>query len=257
MATALFNDIIFGPVQSRRLGVSLGINLLPTDNKICNFDCIYCECGWNNKTKAGTFPPHAIVVEALESRLTKMRDEDILPDVITFAGNGEPTVHPEFTKIIDATIILRDQYSPKTKIAVLTNATMLHSQNIIDALLKIDRAILKLDSALESTRNLINIPAKKTSTATLLEQFSKFGDKLVMQTLFLTAENNGVVIDNTTEEEITALLAAYKQLSPSEVMIYCIDRDTPLKTASKIPKQRMDEIAKRISALGIKVSVSY
>ncbi len=256
MATFLFNDIIFGPIKSRRLGVSLGVNLLPTDNKICNFDCIYCECGWNGNSGKIIFPSPKQVLDALESRLSLMRKDHTLPDIITFAGNGEPTIHPDFAKIIDETIQLRAKYCPNAKVAVLTNATMLHSSAVVDALLLVDRAILKLDSAVESTRQLINIPSKKIPLDILFNQFAQFGQKLVIQTLFLQAKYKGVVIDNTSDVELQALLNAYSLLKPSEVMIYCIDRDTPLDTINKIPPDRMNEIADHIRLLGIKVSVS-
>lgn len=257
MATFLFNDIIFGPVKSRRLGVSLGVNLLPTDNKVCNFNCIYCECGWNKKGPKQDLPSSSVVLELLEQRLINMATEGTMPDVITFAGNGEPTVHPEFPLIIEGTLSLRDRYCPNAKVAVLTNATMLHSQPVLNALLKIDRAILKLDSAIESTREKINLPAKHIPFDRLINQFSFFGDKLVIQTLFLKATFEDSEIDNTTIEELNALLAVYKKLSPSEIMIYCVDRDTPLQTVFKISAERMDEISQMITSLGLHVTVSY
>lgn len=257
MATFLFNDIIFGPIKSRRLGVSLGVNLLPIDNKICNFNCIYCECGWNQKSSSIKFPSKDIVLKMMETRLVQMSNTGELPDVITFAGNGEPTIHPDFPSIIEGTLLLRDKFCPQAQVAVLTNATMLHSTAVLNALLSIDRAILKMDSAVENTRAKINLPAKHIPLDTLVQQFSLFGSKLVIQTLFLRATFDGVEIDNTTKDELDALLNIYKRLNPSEVMIYCIDRDTPLQSVYKITSERMDEISRLISSYGIKVSVSY
>lgn len=257
MATFLFNDIIFGPVVSRRLGISLGVNLLPVDNKVCNFNCIYCECGWNERKAKTALSSVSVIIDALEKRLLQLSSDGQLPDVITFAGNGEPTMHPGFPEIIDQTLFLRNHFCSKAKVAVLTNATMLHSQPVLDALLKVDRAILKLDSAIEATRDKINLPAKHISLDTLLGQFSLFGPKLVIQTLFLKAASDGFEIDNTTDVELDALLEAYAKLSPSEIMIYCVDRDTPLKTVYKIPADRMDQIAEKIRVHGFKVSVSY
>lgn len=257
MATFLFNDIIFGPINSRRLGLSLGVNLLQTDNKICNFDCIYCECGWNGNTGKIIFPSAKQVIDALDFRLNLMLKENTLPDIITFAGNGEPTIHPDFSFIINETILLKEKYCPSAKVAVLTNATMLHSESVVNALLRVDRAILKLDSAIDSTRQLINIPSKKIPIDLLIKQFSQFGDKLVIQTLFLEAKHNGNIINNTSEIELQALFNVYKLLKPSEIMIYCIDRDTPLDTIFKIPSERLDQIAERIRLLDLKVSVSY
>jgi len=257
MGTFLFDEIIFGPVNSRRLGVSLGINLLPTDNKICNFNCIYCECGWNSSSKMGKMPSQGDVTDALEQKLSEMASNGSLPDVITYAGNGEPTIHPSFDKIIDDTIELRNQYCPKAQIAVLSNATMLHSEKVCLALKKIERPILKLDSAIQATREIINLPQKHIPIERLLKQFADFGNTLIMQTLFLKAEHNGQKIDNTTEQEIQALLSAYKSIQPKEIMIYCIARDTPLETVYKIEPLTLDEIARKIEHLNIPVSISY
>ena len=173
MATFLFDKIVFGPVKSRRLGVSLGINLLPIHRKVCNFDCVYCECGLN---MTGTsvdekLPTREMVSTALRQKLEEMKTKGEAPDVITFAGNGEPTIHPQFAGIIDDTIALRNTYFPSAKISVLSNSTMLHKQDVVEALLKSDQRILKLDSGLESSINQINQPVKAVSVVKLIEQF--------------------------------------------------------------------------------------
>ena len=252
----LFTDIIYGPIRSRRLGISLGVNLLPLHSKLCNFDCIYCECGWNddNRTEKLCFNQRNDIREALESTLLRMRTEGQLPDVITFAGNGEPTIHPEFEGIIDDTIALRDKFAPNAKVSVLSNATQLHREGVVRALRKVDNPILKLDSAIDATAHLINKPCGNYSVDRIIEQLSAFGKEFVLQTMFLRGEHNGDQIDNTTESEIMAWLAMVEHLRPRSVMVYSIDRATPCKTVEKVEREELEEIAERVRALGIECS---
>jgi wyosine [tRNA(Phe)-imidazoG37] synthetase (radical SAM superfamily) len=259
MATFLFDEIVFGPVNSRRLGVSLGINLLPNDSKLCNFNCIYCECGWT-KNEAGTkkrFHPRIDVATKLEEKLQKMKADGQLPDVITYAGNGEPTMHPEFDGIIDDTIRLREEYCREAKIAVLTNATMLHKDSVMNALLRIDQNILKLDSAYEETISQINIPLGNIDKKRIMEGIKKFDGNFILQTLFVKGSYEGKTVDNSTEKEVNAWLEDVKELRPKEVMIYTIARDTPVPDLEKVSKERLDEIAGMVNQLGIKTQISY
>ncbi len=252
----LFSDIIYGPIRSRRLGISLGVNLLPLHSKLCNFDCIYCECGWNedNRAEKPRFNSREDIRTALESTLAKMQSEGQLPDVITFAGNGEPTIHPEFEGIIDDTIALRDKFAPMAKVSVLSNATQLHRQDVINALHKVDNPILKLDSAIESTAQAINKPCGNYSVARIIEQLASFGREFVLQTMFLRGEHNGEQVDNTVEGEIMAWLAVVEHLRPCRVMVYSIDRATPCKTLQKVERDELEKIADRVRALGIECS---
>jgi wyosine [tRNA(Phe)-imidazoG37] synthetase (radical SAM superfamily) len=259
MATFLFDDIIFGPVKSRRLGVSLGINLLPTNRKICNFNCIYCECGWTMDTEKveSHLPSRMDVYMALENKLSEMKNLNRSPDVITYAGNGEPTLHPEFPGIIDDSITLRDKYFPDAKIAVLSNATTITNPFIKAALLKVDKNILKLDSAFESTVKIHNQPLANLNVEELIKNLMGFNGKLIIQTLFLRGVYNGAVVDNTTPAEIIAWLKAVERIKPSEVMIYTISRDTPDGGQfSKIPVKELRGIASRVESMGIKTRVS-
>lgn len=258
MSTFLFDQIIFGPVKSRRLGISLGVNLLPTDSKICSFNCIYCECGWNPKKREqkSKLPARELVKQEMEEKLQEMVRNNELPDVITFAGNGEPTLHPDFEKIIDDTIALRNLLAPKAKIAVLSNSSMLHKPSVVRALLKIEDNILKLDSAFEETVNLINCPAEYFSLNKVVENLKSFNGKLIIQTLFLRGNHNGQTIDNTTEHEVSAWLKLIDEIKPSQVMIYTIDRDTPLAGLEKVKLEELKQIASRVESLGIKVQVS-
>ncbi|MDP4185724.1 MAG: radical SAM protein [Bacteroidota bacterium] len=258
MGTFLFDDIIFGPVQSRRLGVSLGINLLPIDSKLCTFDCIYCECGWNPEKLAGAghLPTAEKVKAQLELKLQNMAEEGVLPDVITFAGNGEPTLHPEFEQVIDDTISLRNQYAPKARIAVLSNSTMVHKEKVVRALKKVDDNILKLDSGFEETIRIMNCPQSNFSLKKLIHNLKKFEGKLIIQTMFLIGDFKGHHIDNTTPEEVDAWLSLIKEISPSQVMVYSIDRDTPASGLIKVENDVLEAIAEKVTALGIQTSVA-
>lgn len=252
----LFTDIIYGPIRSRRLGISLGVNLLPLHSKLCNFDCIYCECGWNedNRAEKPRFNSREDVRTALEATLSKMEAEGALPDVITFAGNGEPTIHPEFEGIIDDTIALRDRFAPEAKVSVLSNATQLHREGVRNALHKVDNAILKLDSAFTETAKLINKPQGDYSVERIVEQLAAFGKEFVLQTMFLRGEYNGSKVDNTTESEVLAWLAIVEHLRPRSVMVYSIDRATPCDTLQKVGREELEKIAERVRALGIECS---
>jgi wyosine [tRNA(Phe)-imidazoG37] synthetase (radical SAM superfamily) len=259
MSTFLFDKIIFGPVKSRRLGVSLGINLLPAANKLCNFNCIYCECGWTlntNKTKSH-LPERGEIYRALELKLADMKEKNRAPDVITFAGNGEPTLHPDFPEIVDDCIELRNKYFPEARIAVLSNSTTITKPRIREALLKVDQNILKLDSGFDLTIRVHNQPMVNVKVADLISNLKDFNGQLIVQTLFLRGSFNGKVIDNTTPEEIDAWLKAIEIIKPYEVMIYTISRDTPEGgQLSKVPHTELKRIAGMVSRLGIKTSVS-
>ena len=259
MATFLFDEIIFGPVKSRRLGVSLGINLLPTKKKICNFNCIYCECGWTRNIEKAVkhLPLREEVYRALELKLSEMMEKKKLPDMITYAGNGEPTLHPEFPGIIDDSIILRDKYFPDAKIAVLSNATTITNPLIKAALLKVDKNILKLDSAFDSTVKLHNQPRVNVNVEELIKNLIGFKSKLIIQTLFLRGEYNGKTINNTTPAELIGWLKAIERIKPVEVMIYTISRDTPEGSQlAKVPLRELKGIAALVEKMGIKTQVS-
>ena len=258
MSTFLFDKIVFGPVHSRRLGVSLGINLLPVDGKLCSFDCIYCECGLNSERRTKSkLPTREEVRKELEETLVSMKASETAPDVITFAGNGEPTLHPDFGGIIEDTVSLRDRFFPKAKIAVLSNSTMLHKEEVFNALHKVDDAILKLDSVLDTRIQQLNAPNLPSFTfAKLVEQLCRFEGKLIIQTMFIKGEYNGASVDNTTKEEITGWIDALKQIKPGQVMIYTIDRETPVKNLLKVSESELERIADIARKEGFDVTVS-
>ena len=250
----LFGSIVYGPIRSRRLGVSLGINLMPIAAKLCTFDCVYCECGWNQPVSHPSLPTREEVRIALESQLS-IAVEPI--DVITFSGNGEPTLHPDFLGIIQDTCALREQYCPKAKVSVLSNSTQLGRTDVIEALRLCDNRILKLDSAIDATMRLIDKPVNAQLTVKQIVQWlSIFDGDFTLQTCFLRGEYQGQTIDNTTPEELTAWYEMVDYLHPKQVMIYVIDRVTPLETLEKIPAETMEKIAIPLREKGIDVIVS-
>ena len=255
--TSLYDNIIFGPVRSRRLGLSLGVNLLPIESKLCSFDCIYCECGWNDDHPGKRrFNAREDVYKMLDETLAKMVGEGIPPDVITFAGNGEPTMHPDFESIIDDTIALRDKHCPAAKVSVLSNATQIHREDVRCALMRVDNNILKLDSAFDTTVQLVNKPQGSYTVARTVELLKMFEGNLIIQTMFLRGEYAGQKIDNTTDEEVKAWLKLVADIAPRQVMVYSLDRDTPCQTLEKVEKQELNAIAERVRALGIECSVA-
>lgn len=258
MATIIFPSPVFGPIKSRRLGISLGVNLLPADGKICTFDCIYCECGFNSERRPKRrIPQRHEVADALEMKLAEMKADGALPDVITFAGNGEPTVHPQFNEIIDDTIALRDRYCPDAKVSVLTNATMLSKPTVFEALLKVDNNILKLDTVDTAYIKRVDRPNGRYDVREIIGYMKKFRGKAVIQTMFLKGEVDGIDVNNTVEEYVAPWIEAVKEIAPREVMIYTIDRETPQKGLIKATHEELDRIVKRLTEAGIKASASY
>ena len=255
--TSLYHDIIFGPVHSRRLGLSLGVNLLPTESKLCSFDCIYCECGWNaDHPGRRRFNPREEVRLQLGAVLRRMTADGTPPDVITFAGNGEPTMHPEFGGVIDDTIAVRDELCPSAKISVLSNATMIGRETVREALLKADNNILKLDSAFDETVRLVDRPKGAYSVRQTVEAMKLFDGRLIVQTMFLRGTLEGRQVDNTTEREVAAWLSLIEEIAPSSVMVYTIDRDTPADDLHKVSVEELRRIAERVERLGIPCSVA-
>jgi wyosine [tRNA(Phe)-imidazoG37] synthetase (radical SAM superfamily) len=255
----LFHDVIFGPVNSRRLGVSLGVNLLPLDMKYCTFNCIYCECGWTKDKSAvdKKLPGRELEKEKLEEKLKSMKDADQHPDAITFAGNGEPTIHPQFPEILEDTISLRDQYFPEARVSVLSNASTLDKPAVFRALKKTGNSILKLDAGTEELFRLINGPRSGITLRAIVEKLKEFNGELIIQTLFLRGKLDGEIIDNTAEPGFSRWLEHVKAINPKYVMIYPIDRSTPLDTLEKLSFNELNMIADKVEKMGIKAQVYY
>jgi wyosine [tRNA(Phe)-imidazoG37] synthetase (radical SAM superfamily) len=258
MSTFLFNEIIFGPVRSRRLGISLGINLLPIDKKYCNFNCIYCECGWSHlsKTLLSDLPTREETAIALRNRLMAMSVSGKLPDVITFAGNGEPTMHPRFEEIIRDTVSLRDEFCPSARIAVLCNSTLIHKKKIARALTLADQNILKLDTVNHLTYKILNDPSPGIKLEDIIARLISFQGRMIIQTMFIRGIYKGQIVDNTTDGEIRGLIDAYVKISPESIMVYSYERDTAAQGIERISKEQLEKIAGLIREKGFIVDVS-
>ena len=256
--TVIYPSPIFGPVHSRRLGVSLGINLMPGDGKICTFDCVYCECGFNKDFRPRQpRPTREEVRQALEARLQDMQQNGPAPDVLTFAGNGEPTAHPHFPEIIDDTLALRDRYFPQAKVSVLSNSTFIHKPAVFDALNRIDNNILKLDTVDEEYIRALDRPAGRYSVSEIIEGMKAFKGRCIIQTMFLKGSYQGRDLDNTSDKYVLPWLEKVREIAPRQVMIYTIDRETPDHDLAKATHGELDRIAALVREAGIEVSVSY
>ena len=258
MSTIIYPSPIFGPVKSRRLGISLGINLLPGDGKICTFDCLYCECGFNAERRTRSrMPSRKEVADALENKLKEMLQNGEKPDVLTFAGNGEPTIHPEFANIIDDTLYLRDKYAPTAKVSVLSNSTMIIRQAVFEALNKVDNNILKLDTVDTAYIGVIDRPTGKYDLEAIINGMKSFNGNIIIQTMFLKGCVDGINLDNTGDRYVLPWIETLKRISPREVMIYTIDRETPQKGLEKASREELDRIVAMLEKSGFKATASY
>ena len=258
MSTIIYDSPIFGPIHSRRLGISLGINLLPKGGKKCSFDCIYCECGLNKERRTkNPLPTADEVVEGLRSKLLELRAEGIVPDVLTFAGNGEPTLHPHFPEIVDRVREVRDSLCPSAKMSILSNATQIRRPEIREALLHFDNNILKLDTVNPTYINKVDHPQGHYDVEEQIRCLELFQGHCIIQTMLMKGEYEGQSLDNTTEEFVAPYLEALARIKPQAVMLYTLDRETPVSGLEKATPEAMQSIASRIRSLGIEVSVSY
>ena len=258
MSTFLFDCAVFGPVTSRRFGSSLGVNLLSTTSKVCNFDCIYCECG--SSSTRGVGPKFAAlnhVVDSLEQTLSGFALQCRSVDYITFAGNGEPTLHPHFEQIVDKVIYLKEKLMPGAKVAVLSNATTLHKSSVVRALQRVDKRVLKLDAGNEDTFQCIDRPLGGTTLSKVCHTLKNvFNGDLSIQSMFLRGTVNGHRIDNTKESEVKAWIDRLIEIGPSEVMLYSLDRDPAMDTLEKVPGEELKAIARQLHHHGLLSTVS-
>jgi hypothetical protein len=292
MSTVIYPSPIFGPIHSRRLGLSLGINLLPADGKVCSFNCVYCECGFNEDHRPTLpMPTREAVAAGLERQLQKMVSEGQLPDVLTFAGNGEPTCHPHFPEIIDDTLALRDKYCPQAKVSVLSNSTMILRPQVHDALMRVDNNILKLDTVDPLYINKVDRPNTAYDVRRIIEGMKAFHGHVIIQTMFMRGSADGLhpseaatptsadgvcpseaptptcadgfcpseaaSVDNTGEAYVGPWLEAVKEIHPQQVMVYTIDRETPAHGLQKASREQLDAIRDRVIAAGIPCTASY
>lgn len=256
--TVIYPSPIFGPIHSRRLGVSLGINLLPADGKVCSFDCVYCECGFNaDRRPKKPLPTREEVRTALEEKLKDMQANGPAPDVLTFAGNGEPTAHPHFPEIIEDTLALRDRYFPDAKVSVLSNSTFIDRPAVFEALSKVDNNILKLDTVDEAYIRLLDRPVGRYSVAKIIGRMKEFRGRCIVQTMFLKGSCEGKDVDNTSDKYVLPWIEAVKEIAPRQVMIYTIDRETPDHDLQKATHEELDRIVALLEQEGIPATASY
>lgn len=249
---------VFGPVHSRRLGVSLGINLLPADGKVCTFDCLYCECGFNSDHRPRLpLPTRGEVAEALEAQLRKMQADRTAPDVLTFAGNGEPTAHPDFARIIGDTLTLRDRYFPQAKVSVLSNATRCMVPEVRDALLRVDNNIQKLDTVSDEYIRRVDRPTGAYRVDEVVRALCAFEGHVIVQTLFMKGTGGGKDVSNLGDGYVKPWIEAVRKIAPQKVMIYTIDRQTPDPGLEKAKPEELDRIAALVRAAGIEAEVAY
>ena len=253
MSTFLWESISFGPIHSRRLGSSLGVNLLPTDVKICSFNCLYCECGWTleKSLTAREYYPVETVLQAIEHKLSSCQEQGTPVDSITFSGNGEPTLHPHFDKIIDGLIPLRDKYYPQAVISCLSNATQLMRPEVCTALKRIENPILKLDAGTQELLDIINKPTIPVNIQDVIDQLKTFDGEVIVQTMFLSGEQDGIAFDNSQEPDFSQWLESVKSIRPKKVMIYSLDRETPALQLHKFDKEKLETIAEKVRETGI------
>lgn len=247
-----FDEIVFGPIFSRRLGSSLGVNLLPSKGKLCNFDCVYCECGWNKDGRGDNrFPELSEIEQALEEKISKAASEGMTVDSVTFSGNGEPTLHPKFPEVIDVTLRLRDRYFPDAKVSVLSNATMIGRKAVAEALMRVDNPILKIDASSDELVRKINKPVGSYSLDEIVDDLRKFEGRFILQTMFLRSPE----FDTASPEALAAWMDIVRELKPREVMVYTIDRETPDKSLEKYTVEQMREMVRPLIDEGYSIQI--
>ena len=247
-----FDEIVFGPIFSRRLGSSLGVNLLPSKGKLCTFDCVYCECGWNKDGIAERrFPLLEDVEAALEEKMARAAAEGTPVDSITFSGNGEPTMHPDFPKIIDVTLRCRDRYFPNAKVSVLSNATLIGRDAVAQALMKVDNPILKIDASSDELIGMINKPVGTYRLEDTVQAMMKFNGNFVLQTMFLKSPD----FDTASPEALARWMDIVRKVRPKEIMVYTIDRETPDKSLQKYTVDEMTDFVRPLIEEGFKIQI--
>jgi wyosine [tRNA(Phe)-imidazoG37] synthetase (radical SAM superfamily) len=248
----LREDIVFGPIHSRRLGASLGINLLPQHGKLCDFDCIYCECGWNKDGLGDRNIPSAADVEAaLRTKLQKCAADGTRIDSITFSGDGEPTLNPDFPQIIDITISLRDEFYPSAKVSVLSNSTRISREPVFEALRKVDNPIMKIDAPTDELAARINKPACEYHVQDIVKGLKKFDGDFILQTMFLRSPD----FDSSSPEVLDGWMDIVRQLKPREIMVYTLDRPAPAQNLEKFTVEEMTALVRPLLDEGYNIQI--
>ena len=247
-----FDDIVFGPIFSRRLGSSLGVNILPSKGKLCNFDCVYCECGWNKDGVADRrFPTYEEIIAAFEEKMSSLSAEGTKVDSITFSGNGEPTMHPDFPKIVDAVLGCRDRFFPQAKVSVLSNAFLVGRPAVAEALKRVDNPILKIDASSDELVRQINKPVGHYRLEDVIDALKGFDGNFILQTMFLRSPK----FDTAAPEALQKWMDIVRELHPREIMVYTIDRETPDKSLGKYTVEEMTAFVQPLLDEGYKIQI--
>jgi wyosine [tRNA(Phe)-imidazoG37] synthetase (radical SAM superfamily) len=235
----LKEGIIYGPVNSRRLGRSVGINLLPVRGKVCSFDCIYCQYG---HTRVKTldpgpegFPTFGEVILAAETALKSAPDFDSF----TFSGNGEPTLHPQWPEIVEAVRQLRDRHRPGVRLSLLSNSSTAVRPQVQATLLRLDAPIMKLDAGDDVTLAAINRPVNGIRVKSILDGLAGVPG-LIIQSVMLEG-----VVTNSAGNAFENWLGALAMLRPLQVQVYSTDRPVPVAGVERVRPERLQEIAAR------------
>lgn len=248
MTIKLQNNIIYGPVKSRRLGSSLGINILSPEKKICNFNCVYCQYGWtninsNDLSDTSSFISTADVLISVEKALFALSPS---PNYITLSGNGEATLHPDFDNIVEGVLILRDEFAPESKTAILSNSMGVMDQKIRNSLSKLDERIMKLDCGDEHLFKIYNRPVLPTKLDSIVLGLSLL-DNVTIQTLFTVGEHG-----NSNEKQVDNWIDKLKVISPIDVQIYTLDRGYPSNKIYPVAFDWLHELEVKLNGAGIK-----
>ena len=248
----LREEWVFGPIRSRRLGSSLGINLLPVNGKLCNFDCIYCECGWNKDGTADRrLPTVAEFSDALEQKMRSCREKGIPIDSVTFSGDGEPTLHPDFARIVDITLAMRDRFVPQAKVSVLTNGTRLGRAGVFEALRRVDNPIVKLDAPTDVLAARINRPAGGYHVSQVVEDMKRFEGDFILQTMFL----RGAGFDSSDPACLDGWMDCVRAVRPREIMVYTLDREAPQPGLEKMTVSEMERLVRPLVEEGFRIQI--
>jgi wyosine [tRNA(Phe)-imidazoG37] synthetase (radical SAM superfamily) len=236
----LQRDVIYGPVSSRRLGRSLGINLLPPGRKLCTFDCAYCQYGSADAVSANQehqgFPSVGTVLRKVAEAVRRQRAP---LDYLTFSGNGEPTLHPDFPEIVSGLLRLRDEMCPQARLAILSNSSRMHRPEIRQAVERLDDPIMKLDAGDPQTLSLLSRPSAAVTFEKLVEGLAGM-PRLIIQTMIIAGE-----VQNVEGEAHEAWLAAVARLSPEMVQLYSAERPVAESGVRRVPKERLEELARQ------------
>lgn len=239
-------SIVYGPVRSRRLGLSLGINILPSGYKLCSFNCLYCQYGWTPKpTLNPTYqikdlPQPKEVSDALEKSLRQIIRQRMKLDSITFSGNGEPTLHPDLAETVEKAKTLRDRYVPQAKLTILSNSSTVGRKEVREALEMLDLKVMKLDAGSESLVHQLNAPAVPFYLAEIVDGLKRLKG-VILQSLFVQGR-----VTNADSDSVELWLQKVNEIQPRLVQVYSLDRAPAERRLWKVNRATLEWIASQV-----------